>query len=145
MSQTFSKAWGLAAVRVGIAYANEEIINLYNKVKPPYNISLLNQREILNTLNDENQNFYENVNTILTEKKKLTKSLEKMRAIKKIFPSDANFVLVEVEQADVIYQKLVDQKVIIRNRNSVINNCLRITVGSPEENKKLIEALQNIQ
>lgn len=145
VSQTFSKAWGMASVRVGIAYASEEIIKFYNKVKPPYNISQLNQDAILNTLNDENINqVSENIKIILEEKKSLIQNLEKLDLVKTIFPSDANFILIEVDNANSVYQELVNQNVIIRNRNSVIKNCLRITVGSPDENKKLIETLQNI-
>ncbi|MFC0342880.1 histidinol-phosphate transaminase [Epilithonimonas hispanica] len=146
VSQTFSKAWGMASVRVGIAYASEEIIKFYNKVKPPYNISQLNQDAILNTLNDENINqVSENIKIILEEKKSLIQNLEKLDLVKKIFPSDANFILIAVDNADSVYQELVKKKVIIRNRNSVIKNCLRITVGSPEENQKLIETLQTIK
>ena len=145
VSQTFSKAWGMASVRVGIAYASEEIIKFYNKVKPPYNISQLNQDAILNTLNDENINqVSENIKIILEEKKSLIQNLKKLNLVKTIFPSDANFILIEVDNANSVYQELVNQNVIIRNRNSVIKNCLRITVGSPDENKKLIETLQNI-
>lgn len=145
VSQTFSKAWGMASVRVGIAYASKEIIKFYNKVKPPYNISQLNQDAIIKTLNDENINqVSENIKIILEEKKSLIQNLEKLDLVKKIFPSDANFILIAVDNADSVYQELVKKKVIIRNRNSVIKNCLRITVGSPEENQKLIETLQNI-
>ena len=145
VSQTFSKAWGMASVRVGIAYASEEIIKFYNKVKPPYNISQLNQDAIIKTLNDENINqVSENIKIILEEKKSLIQNLEKLDLVKTIFPSDANFILIEVDNANSVYQELVNQNVIIRNRNSVIKNCLRITVGSPDENKKLIETLQNI-
>ena len=145
VSQTFSKAWGMASVRVGIAYASEEIIKFYNKVKPPYNISQLNQDAILNTLNDEKINqVSENIKIILEEKKSLIQNLKKLNLVKTIFPSDANFILIEVDNADSVYQELVEQNIIIRNRNSVIKNCLRITVGSPEENLKLIETLQNI-
>ena len=146
VSQTFSKAWGMASVRVGIAYASEEIIKFYNKVKPPYNISQLNQDAILNTLNDEKINqVSENIKIILEEKKSLIQNLKKLNLVKTIFPSDANFILIEVDNADSVYQELVNQNVIIRNRNSVIKNCLRITVGSPDENKKLIETLQTIK
>ena len=145
VSQTFSKAWGMAAVRVGIAYASEEIIRFYNKVKPPYNISQPNQDAILKILGDENIKLVsENIKLILSEKKKLIQSLEQLNLVKKRFPSDTNFILIEVENADAVYQKLVDDNVIVRNRNSVIKNCLRITVGSPEENKKLIETLKSI-
>lgn len=146
VSQTFSKAWGMASVRVGIAYASKKIIKFYNKVKPPYNISQLNQDAILNTLNDEKINqVSENIKIILEEKKSLIQNLKKLNLVKTIFPSDANFVLIAVDNADLVYQELVNQNVIIRNRNSVIKNCLRITVGSPEENLKLIETLQTIK
>lgn len=146
VSQTFSKAWGMASVRVGIAYVSEEIIKFYNKVKPPYNISQLNQDAILNTLNDENINLVsENIKIILEEKKSLIQNLEKLDLVKKIFPSDANFILIAVDNADSVYRELVKKNVIVRNRNSVIKNCLRITVGSPEENQKLIENLQTIK
>lgn len=146
VSQTFSKAWGMASVRVGIAYASKEIIKFYNKVKPPYNISQLNQDAILNTLNDEKINqVSENIKIILEEKKSLIQNLKKLDLIKTIFPSDANFVLIAVDNANSVYQELVNQNVIIRNRNSVIKNCLRITVGSPDENKKLIETLQTLK
>lgn len=145
VSQTFSKAWAMASVRVGIAYASEEIIKFYNNVKPPYNISQLNQDTILNTLSNEKINqVSENIKIILKEKKNLIESLKKINLVKKTFPSDANFILIEVENADSVYKELVNKNVIIRNRNSVIKNCLRITIGSPEENKKLIQALQNI-
>jgi len=136
----------MASVRVGIAYASKEIIKFYNKVKPPYNISQLNQDAILNTLNDEKINqVSENIKIILEEKKSLIQNLKKLDLIKTIFPSDANFVLIEVDNANSVYQELVNQNVIIRNRNSVIKNCLRITVGSPKENLKLIETLQTIK
>lgn len=145
VSQTFSKAWGMASVRVGIAYASDEIIKFYNKTKPPYNISQLNQNAVLDVLNDENIRLVQdNIKLILKEKKLLIQSLKEMNLVKKIFPSDANFILIEVENADEIYQKLVDKNVIVRNRNSVIKNCLRITIGSPEENLKLIETLKSI-
>ncbi len=144
VSQTFSKAWGMASVRVGIAYASEEIIKFYNKTKPPYNISQLNQNEVLDALNDENIKLVQdNIKLILNEKKILIQSLKELKLVKRIFATDANFILIEVENADEIYQKLVEENVIVRNRNSVIKNCLRITVGSPEENLKLIETLQN--
>ena len=145
VSQTFSKAWGMASVRVGIAYASKEIIKFYNKVKPPYNISQPNQDAILNTIDNAKINqVSENIKIILEEKKSLIQNLKKLNLVKTIFPSDANFILIEVDNADSVYQELVNQNVIIRNRNSVIKNCLRITVGSPDENKKLIETLQNI-
>lgn len=144
ISQTFSKARGLAAVRVGTAFASKEIISLYNKVKPPYNISKLNQEAALQSLEDQNQ-FEQNKNNILLQRSFLQKELEKINLIKKIYPTDANFMLVEVEDADKIYTELVNQKVITRNRNGVVKNCIRITVGSEEENLQLIKSLKEIQ
>jgi len=143
VSQTFSKAFGLAAARVGIAYSNREIIKLFNKVKPPYNVSELNQKAAINALNNLEE-FEIQKKLILNEKKNLIKAFKKIRLIKKIFPSDANFILVEVTNANGIYNQLVEQKIITRNRHSIVNNCIRITVGTPNENQKLIQALQKI-
>ncbi|MDO6744965.1 histidinol-phosphate transaminase [Tenacibaculum soleae] len=143
ISQTFSKAWGLAGVRVGAAYANSAIINLYNKVKPPYNVSTLNQEQVIESL-DNLSVFEENKNIILNEKKVLIKAFQNLELVQKIYPSDANFILIEVTNATDIYNKLVAQKIITRNRNSLVNNCLRITVGSTEENTQLIKALKSL-
>lgn len=143
ISQTFSKAWGLAGARVGAAYANSAIINLYNKVKPPYNVSTLNQEKVIKSL-DNLSVFEENKNIILKEKELLIKAFENLELVKKIYPSDANFILIEVTNATDIYNKLVAQKIITRNRNSLVNNCLRITVGSDKENTQLITALKSL-
>jgi histidinol-phosphate aminotransferase len=142
ISQTFSKAWGQAAIRVGTAYASKEIISLYNKVKPPYNVSKLNQDAALEALLEEVQ-FKINTEMILTERKKLIKKLSSLPTVKMIYPSDANFILVEVDDANKLYETLVAAKVITRNRNSVVRNCLRITVGSAEENERLLYLLQD--
>lgn len=141
VSQTFSKAWGLAAARVGMAYTNTKIIAFFNKVKPPYNVSELNQKAALNTLENINL-FKKNRKTLLTEKKELAHTLTLLPQVKKVHPSDANFLLIEVDNANEIYNDLVAQKIIIRNRNSVIKNCIRITVGNQEENIKLVDALK---
>ncbi|WP_299109600.1 histidinol-phosphate transaminase [uncultured Tenacibaculum sp.] len=140
VSQTFSKAWGLAGARVGTAYANSNIIDLYNKVKPPYNVSSLNQKAVLVSLNNQSK-FGIEKNIILIERAKVIDQLSKIPMVKKIYPTEANFVLIEVEDADKLYKDLVEKKIITRNRNTVINNCLRITIGSPEENQKLINTL----
>ncbi|MCT4172820.1 histidinol-phosphate transaminase [Elizabethkingia anophelis] len=140
ISQTFSKARGLAAVRVGIAYSSPEIIALFNKTKPPYNVSQLNQEAALMALLD-NKRYQSEIKTILGEKERLEKELLQLSVIKKIYPSDANFILVEVNDADGIYNNLVQQKIITRNRNSVIASCIRITIGTTEENNQLIAAL----
>jgi histidinol-phosphate aminotransferase len=143
IAQTFSKAWGLAAARVGIAYASASIISIFNKVKPPYNVSKLNQEAALVALNNENE-FEKNKKIILDQKLWLEKELLDLPIIKKLYPSDANFILVETTDANSIYDQLVGMQVITRNRNNIINNCLRITVGSPNENQQLINALKKI-
>ena len=141
VSQTFSKAWGLAGVRVGVAYASQAIIALYNRVKPPYNVSTLNQKAVLNSLNNLEE-VTQNIDTILKERAKLKDALIKLDIVKKIYPTDANFLLVEVDDANKTYQYLIEEKVIIRNRNTQVKNCIRITVGTPEENNTLIETLK---
>ncbi|QCE42844.1 histidinol-phosphate transaminase [Psychroserpens sp. NJDZ02] len=143
VSQTFSKAWGLAGVRVGVAYASQAIIALYNRVKPPYNVSTLNQEAVLNSLNNLNV-VTQNIETILEERTKLKEALSKLEIVKKIYLTDANFLLVEVDDANKTYQYLIEQKVIIRNRNTQVKNCLRITIGTPEENERLIATLNTI-
>lgn len=143
VSQTLSKAWGLAAARVGTAYASEEIIQLFNKIKPPYNVSELNQKAAIKALENKAE-FEKNKNIILAEKEKLILALKQSELVTKIYPSDANFLLVEVKNANKIYRKLVDQKIIIRNRTSVIQDCIRISVGTPNENEQLLNALQYI-
>lgn len=143
ISQTLSKAWGLAGLRLGIALMNEEIISFYNKVKAPYNISSVNQKVALEALNKVDE-FEENLQKILTEKVKLIQELQMIKMVKKIYPSDANFLLLEVENANEVYSKLIDKQIIIRNRNSVVENCVRITVGTSDENIKLINALKSL-
>lgn len=143
VSQTMSKAYGLAAARVGLAYSNTSIIALLNKVKPPYNVSALNQKAALDSFNRKDD-FEKNKERILSEKKKMRAELEKLDVIKKIYPSEANFFLVETDDADGVYNTLVEEKIIVRNRNRVLKNCIRITVGSAEENKALIEVLKRI-
>ena len=143
VTQTFSKAWGLASARIGMAYASDEIIQLLNNVKMPYNISALNENAAIQALADRSV-FETNKQIIIEEKERLMRELEQLDVIKKIYPSDANFLLVEVDDANRVYQELVDQKVITRNRDSLVRNNLRITIGAPEENKKLISALRII-
>jgi histidinol-phosphate aminotransferase len=143
VSQTFSKAWGLAGARVGSAYANNQIISLYSKIKPPYNVSSLNQEAVLNALEDYD-NYKKTIALLLKEKKKLQIELGQIDLIKKIYPSDANFILIEVDNADKLYEQLLEQKIIVRNRSKQIPNTLRITIGTSQENQKLIETLNSI-
>lgn len=143
VSQTFSKAWGLAAARVGVAYANKEIIKLFNKVKPPYNVSKLNQKAALDAL--DNIDIYKNrLSDILNEKTKLITALDQLNIIKKIYPSDANFLLLEIENALDVFTELIKKQIIIRNRTGQVANCLRVTIGSEEENLRLINELKRI-
>ena len=140
VSQTFSKARGLAAVRVGIAYANEAIISVLNKVKPPYNVSQLNQETAVKSLADE-ANFKSNVQLIIAEREKLKIALLELDFVVKIYPSEANFLLIEMENATAIYNSLIEQQIITRNRSSVVKNTIRITIGTPRENQQLLYAL----
>ena len=146
VSQTFSKAWGLAAARVGVAYTNSTIIDLYNKIKPPYNVSTLNQNEAIEAILEEAyiKTTSNNINIILEEKRKLIKELKKITFISKVFPSAANFILIKVENANKIYTHLVEQNIITRNRHKVIDNCIRVSIGTPEENNILINALKKL-
>lgn len=143
ISQTLSKAWGLAGLRLGIAMMNEVLLSYYNKVKAPYNISSVNQEVALEALNLEKE-YQQNLSAILDEKQKLIEELKTLKLVRKIYPTDANFLLVEVENANEVYTKLIAEQIIIRNRNSVVENCVRITVGTSQENKKLIKTLKSI-
>lgn len=142
--QTFSKAWALASARIGVAYASEDIVHLLNKVKMPYSISKLNQQAAIDTL-DNHSNIKKNIKIILKEKQQLIQKLYQLDLVKKIYPSDANFLLVKFDNADNIYQELVSKKIITRNRHKLINNCIRITVGTPSENEQLLRTLKNIE
>ena len=142
--QTFSKAWGLAGLRVGMAFAQKDLIHYMNKVKPPYNISTLNQMEALQSLQNI-ETIEIQMNVIQEQRNFLEKELKNFSFVKKVYPSEANFLLMEVENADQLYQYLVAEKLIIRNRNKVVKNCVRITVGNSLENKKLLETLNRFK
>ncbi len=142
--QTFSKAMGLAAARVGMAFMDPSIVLYFNKMKPPYNISTLNQEAVLKSL--EHIDLINNrVNLIKTERRRLANALEKLSIIEKVFPSESNFLLVKTRDADTIYSELIDNKIIVRNRNKMVPGCIRITVGTEIENNKLLTALQRIK
>ena len=142
--QTFSKALGLAAARVGMAFMDPSMIHYFNKMKPPYNISTINQKAALKCLG-RIELLKNRVNRIKTERERLVYTLEKMSIIEKVFPSDSNFLLVKTSNADMIYSELIDNKIIVRNRNKMVPGCIRITVGTERENNKLIRALQRIK
>lgn len=143
VSQTLSKAWGKASLRIGMAFASPELIGYFNKVKPPYNVSAINQAEAINTLANLEE-FNRNVQTILEQRKVLAEQLAKLAFVEKIYPSDANFLLVKTRDANTLYNYLVGQKIVVRNRHSVVANCLRISIGKPEENQKLIQTLKQL-
>ncbi len=140
--QTLSKAWGLAGLRLGMAFAAPEIIELLNKIKYPYNINSVTQQLVYDKLNDE-QTKTDQVKTIVAERTTLTSRLESLHGVKKVYPSDANFLLVKMAQAKAVYAQLINHSIIVRDRSSVVlcDDCLRITVGTPEENQRLMEVL----
>ena len=141
--QTFSKAWGCAAIRLGMAFASPDIIGIFSKIKYPYNINLLTQQEALRMM----QRHYEVqrwISTLLEERARLIQAFTQLPCCKKVFPTDANFFLTRVSNAKAIYDYLVDQGIIVRNRSNITRceDCLRITVGTRPENDALLEALR---
>jgi histidinol-phosphate aminotransferase len=143
--QTFSKAWGLASLRLGMAFASESIIQILNKIKPPYNISGLTQETVLEAIQDLPK-VKKMIEEILQERDFLTDELEKLSFVQKIYPSHANFLLVKIPNAGKVYDLLIEEKVIVRNRSKVLlcEDCLRITVGTRAENLSLLKALQKV-
>ena len=141
--QTLSKAWGLAGLRVGMAFASEEIIEVMNKVKPPYNVNEASQQLALEALNNVQQ-VNDWIKETLVQRDKLVLALKDFNFVLDIYPSDANFILVKTTDAKGIYNFLVQNGIIIRNRTNVelCEGCLRITIGTPNENKILIDTLQ---
>ncbi|MBE7177004.1 MAG: histidinol-phosphate transaminase [Mucilaginibacter polytrichastri] len=141
--QTLSKAWGLAALRIGMAFASEEIIEIFNRVKPPYNISAATQQLALEALQNVEQ-----INTwtreTVQERSRLETALPQIPVVKTVYPSDANFLLVKTADAPGIYRHLVERGIIVRDRSKVIlcDDCLRITVGTPEENEALLAGIR---
>jgi histidinol-phosphate aminotransferase len=145
ITQTLSKAFGMAGIRVGILYASASIIAIVNKIKPPYNINVLSQKKALERIIDIDKYNIE-IQTILDNKRELIEQLSKIKYIEKIFPSDANFVLIKVDNASKRYNQLIDFGIVIRNRTTQLlcENCLRITIGTKSENEKLINALSKL-
>lgn len=142
---TMSKAWGCAALRLGMAYASKDIIDIMTKVKYPYNINMLTQRQALEMLRDPYE-IDKWVRTILLERSRVIDAIRMLPLCLKIYPSDANFILVEVDDASKTYNYLVDKGIIVRNRNNVhlCNGCLRITIGTKSENQELLAALRTM-
>jgi histidinol-phosphate aminotransferase len=143
--QTFSKAWGLAGLRLGMCFAAEEIIQILNKIKYPYNVNIRTQDLALDAL--ENSNIKEAwVKEIVKQREKMAKALLKLRIVEHVFPSEANFLLVRVQDAPATYHELMEEKIIVRDRSRVAlcYNCIRITIGTPEENERLLNALEKL-
>lgn len=141
--QTMSKAWGSAAIRLGMAFASKEIVTIYNKVKYPYNVNQLTQQQALEMLKDPFE-IDKYVKILLTERTRLMQSFQELPICEKIYKTDANFFLAKMTDANAIYNYLVDKGVIVRNRNKIqlCQNCLRITIGNRTENNELLAALR---
>lgn len=146
VTQTLSKAYGLAGIRLGICYASTEIIAILNKIKPPYNVNELTQKRALKRLLNKND-FINEIGLIIDEKNRLFKKLLQIKYIVKIFPSEANFILIKVDDASKRYNQLLDKGIVIRNRTSqpLCENTLRLTIGTPEENEVLIKTLKELE
>lgn len=145
VTQTLSKAYGLAGIRLGICYASAEIIAILNKIKPPYNVNELTQQRALKRLVDFNIVESE-INTILIQKNELLKQLHQIKFVKEVYSTDGNFVLVKVDDANHRYAQLLEKGIVVRNRTNqpLCEHCLRFTIGLPQENEKLIKALNEL-
>ncbi|WP_166966524.1 histidinol-phosphate transaminase [Yeosuana marina] len=146
ITQTLSKAYGMAGIRLGLCYASQEIISVLNTIKPPYNVNELTQQKAIENLSQPNL-AKNQIADILYERDVLINELKKIRFVSKMYPSDANFVLIKVDDANKRYDQLISKGIVIRNRTTQYGceNCLRITVGTVFENKRLIKVLQQIQ
>ena len=144
--QTMSKAWGSAAIRLGMAFAKKEIIGIFNKVKYPYNVNMLTQEQAMKRLNDT-QAVSQWVNILLQERGRMVEAFAELPICEKVYPTDANFFLAKVKDAQGTYDFLVEKGIIVRNRTRITlcNNCLRVTIGTREENNELLGALRSIQ
>ena len=145
ITQTMSKAYGMAGIRLGMGFSNQKIINYLNKIKPPYNINVLTERKALKELNNIDE-IKKNIDLVLNQRKLLVSCLEKLDFIDKIYKSDSNFLLVKVDNADLRYNQLLEKGIIVRNRSNqpLCQNCLRITIGTENENKSLIKTLNQL-
>lgn len=146
ISQTMSKAYGMAGIRLGVLYASEEIITVLNKIKPPYNVNCLTQEIVLKKLRN-NRDIITEITNIKSEKEDLLKQLLQVKFINKIYASDANFILIKVDDATLRYNQLIEKGIVVRNRSNqpLCENCLRITIGTKQENEQLINTLKKLQ
>ncbi len=142
--QTFSKAWGLAGLRLGMIFSSTNIIHTLNKVKPPYNINQATQEMLLKALQHPNE-VKKKIGVIIAERKKLSDQLSSLSFIQKVYSSDANFLLVKTDDATSLYQYLLRNEIVVRDRSKITlcEGCLRITIGTPEENKQLMNVLNH--
>jgi histidinol-phosphate aminotransferase len=145
ITQTLSKAYGLAGIRLGICIASEEIIDILNKIKPPYNINSLTQERAISALADWDTTQGQ-ITQLIAERKGLFAQLEKISFVEKVYPSDSNFLLVRVDDANKRYAQLIENYIVVRNRSNQVGceNCLRFSVGTPQENQILIETLNRL-
>lgn len=145
VTQTLSKAYGLAGIRLGVCYASQNIIAILNKIKPPYNINTLTQDAAIKALENKNK-IADQISTVLKERSRLMKAFENYPFTKKIYSSEANFILIKVDDANKRYNQLIDKGIVVRNRSSQLHceNCLRITVGTPTENTQLLTVLNSL-
>jgi histidinol-phosphate aminotransferase len=145
ITQTMSKAYGMAGIRLGVGFSNQKIINYLNKIKPPYNINVLTERKVFEELNKIDE-IKKNIDFVLNQRKLLVSSLEKLDFVEKVYKSDANFLLVKVDNADLRYNQLSEKGIIVRNRSNqpLCQNCLRITIGTKIENNSLIKTLNEL-
>ena len=144
--QTFSKSWGLAGIRLGMAFGHPEIISVLNKIKYPYNINLLTQEKALQVLSHP-EKHKRAIAALLEQRDYLMETLKDLGIVKHIFPSQANFILIRFTDAKAVFKYLKQNKIIVRDRSEAVHceNCLRITVGTPSENKQLITILKRIE
>ena len=138
--QTLSKSYGLAGARIGMAFAQPETISFLNKIKPPYNVSILNQQAAQDVLQQQ-ETFQKNKKLITVQRKKMAGRLEMLPFVKQVFPSDANFLLIKTTSAAAVCKWLAAHNIIIRNRDADVQNSVRITIGTPEENDRLLTVL----
>lgn len=146
ITQTLSKAYGLAGIRLGICYASEEIIRVLNKIKPPYNINELTQKRALERLKNK-EAVSQEIKELLQQRALLESKLMEIDFVQKVYPSDANFLLARVNDADTLYKQLLEKGIVVRNRSSQVlcENTIRFTVGTASENQELIKALKQIE
>lgn len=146
ITQTLSKAYGLAGIRLGICYASEAVIAVLNKIKPPYNVNELTQQRAILRLNDFDK-IQSEISSIIAQREELIKVLLEVSFVEKVYPTEANFVLVKVDDANQRYDELIAKGIVIRNRTTqpLCENCLRFTIGMPEENAVLIKELKSLK